>query len=203
MQCVIYYQALIQHIIYYNHILCPWNVVSLCFNGWFFDFSQALVPTAIPHPTLSRMAAGSDLKFSSCRTELWPCSTCRHLWGTSAKLSHLILINEMLILPMQKLHQLILGFCSFRWFMSLIYFFIFIYVFLFNIPVNTGLAKAIQTQRTPLKAALIGTLYFHCWSSMCCLKVKDFSFHHAEASGLLLEYFPGPKWEAKLSQIHS
>lgn len=107
------------------------------------------------------------------------------------------------ILPMQKLHQLILGFCSFRWFMSLIYFFIFIYVFLFNIPENTGLAKAIQTQRTPLKVALVGTLYFHCWSSMCCLKVKDFSFHHAEASGLLLEYFPGPKWEAKLSQIHS
>lgn len=92
------------------------------------------VPGAIPHPILSRVGAGSDPNPFSCGRGLRPGSLRWHLSGSGftcrcsckgrQQNSPSFGFNKWnLILTTQKLYQFILGFCSFRWFMGLTFFF--------------------------------------------------------------------------------
>lgn len=109
-----------------------------------------------------------------------------------------------IILPMKKLHQLILGFCSFRWFMSLI---LFIYLYL---GIFTGFIYFSQSNPNPKDASQSCpncSLGFPLLKQLLLPEIQGgFFSHHAEASGLLRKYwkiFSGPKREAKLSHIHA
>lgn len=144
-------------------------MVSICFNGWFFLTSPRCW---CPQQFLIPLCQGWEL--DQTWNLLLPAAPAGISEGHQQNSLSLVFDKLNIILPMQKLHPLILGFCSFRWFVSLILFLF--YIFLVTIPENPGLAKAIQTQGMPLKAALVVTLYFHCWSSLCYLKVKDLFF---------------------------